>query len=59
MPKSKEPKTHFEQVSLEIVKQIVDEEISSYKANGVEVALKLLQKSEQYFRLWVSRGEAL
>ena len=39
MPKSKEPKTHFEQVRLEIVKQIVDEEISSDKANGVEQAV--------------------
>jgi len=39
MPKSKELKTHFEQVPLEIVKQIVDEEISSDKANGVGVAV--------------------
>jgi hypothetical protein len=39
MPKSKESKTHFEQVPLEIVKQIVDEEISSDKASGVEQAV--------------------
>ena len=49
MPKSKEPKTHFEQVSLEIVKQIVDEEISSYKANGVEVALEAPAKKRAVF----------
>jgi hypothetical protein len=40
MPKSKERKTHFEQVSLEIVKQIIDEEISSDEANGAEVAVE-------------------
>jgi hypothetical protein len=31
MPKSKEPKTHFEQVPLEIVRQIAEEENSSDK----------------------------
>jgi hypothetical protein len=40
MPKSEEPKTHFEQVPLEIVKQIADEEISSDEANGAEVAVE-------------------
>jgi hypothetical protein len=40
MPKSKEPKTHFEQVPLEIVKQIAYEEFSSDKANGVGVAVE-------------------
>jgi hypothetical protein len=36
MPKSKEPKTHFEQVPLEIVKRIVEEEIPDVQANGVD-----------------------
>ena len=40
MPKSKELKTHFEQVPLEIVKQIADQEFSSDKANGVGVAVE-------------------
>jgi hypothetical protein len=39
MPKSKKPKTHFEQVSLEIVKRIAAEEISSDETNGDEVAM--------------------
>ena len=39
MAKSKEPKTHFEQVSLEIVKRIAAGEISSDEANGDEVAV--------------------
>ncbi len=40
MPKSNESKTHFEQVSLELVKQIADEEISSDEANRVEVTVQ-------------------
>jgi hypothetical protein len=40
MPKSKEPKTHFEQVPLEIVKQIADQEISSDEENGVRVTVE-------------------
>jgi hypothetical protein len=34
MTKPKEPKTHFEQVSLEIVKKIAEEEIPDDEAKG-------------------------
>ena len=34
MPKMKKPRTHFEQVPLEIVKLIADEEIPEDKAGG-------------------------
>jgi hypothetical protein len=49
MLKSKEPKTHFEQVSLEIVKQIVAEGISCDEANGAEVALEAPAKKRAVF----------
>jgi len=39
MAKSKETKTHFEQVPLEIVKQIADEEIWSHEVNGADVTV--------------------
>ena len=38
MSKSKEPKTHFEQVPLEIVKKIVEQEIPD-DADGTDVAV--------------------
>ena len=44
MPKPKEPKTHFEQVPLEIVKQIADEEIVIHGANGADVTVELPPK---------------
>jgi hypothetical protein len=50
MPKSKEPKTHFEQVPLEIVKQIADEEVSSDEANGVGVRAEAPAKKRAAFR---------
>jgi len=37
MPKTKKPKTHFEQVPLEIVKRIAEEEIPDDEANGENV----------------------
>ena len=37
MPKSKDSKTHFEQVPLEIVKKIAKEDIPDDEANGSEV----------------------
>jgi hypothetical protein len=40
MPKTKKPKTHFEQVPLEIVKKIAEEETSYDEANGADVTLK-------------------
>jgi hypothetical protein len=49
MPKSKELKTHFEQVPLEIVKQIADQEFSSDGANGVEVAGEAPAKKRAVF----------
>jgi len=52
MAKSKETKTHFEQVPLEIVKQIADEEIWSHEVNGADVTVGPPAKNEQYFRLW-------
>jgi hypothetical protein len=39
MTKSKEPKTHFEQVPLEIVKKIAEEEIPDGDANGIDVTV--------------------
>jgi hypothetical protein len=50
MPKSKERITHFEQVPLETVKQIVDQEISCDEANGAEVALEAPAKKRAVFR---------
>jgi len=49
MPKSKKPETHFEQVSLEIVKRIVAEEISSDEADGDEVAVDTPAKKRAAF----------
>ena len=40
MPKPKEPKTHFEQVPLEIVKKIAEEEIPDDEANGADVTVE-------------------
>ena len=37
MPKSKDSKTHFEQVPLEIVKKIAKEDIPDDEANGPDV----------------------
>jgi len=34
MPKSREPKTHFEQVPLEIVKKIAEEDIPDSETDG-------------------------
>jgi hypothetical protein len=36
MPKSKEAKTHFEQVPLEIVKKIAEEEFPDDEMNGAD-----------------------
>jgi hypothetical protein len=41
MPKTKKPKTHFEQVPLEIVKKIVKEEIPDNSAIEVDVTPEL------------------
>jgi len=49
MPKAKKSKTHFEQISLEIVKQIADEEISSDGANGAGVAVEPPAKKRAVF----------
>ena len=40
MPKSKDPKTHFEQVPLEIVKKIAEEEIPDDETNGTGVTVE-------------------
>jgi hypothetical protein len=40
MPKSKELKTHFEQVPLEIVKKIAEEEIPYDRVNGTGVTVE-------------------
>ena len=40
MPKTKEPKTHFEQVPLEIVKKIVEEEIPDAEATGEDLIVE-------------------
>ena len=40
MPKPKEPKTHFEQVPLDIVKKLAKEEISGNGANGTNVTIE-------------------
>ncbi len=49
MPKSKKPETHFEQVPLEIVKQIAAEDISSDEANGDEVAVDAAAKKRAVY----------
>jgi hypothetical protein len=40
MPKAKKPKTHFEQVPLEIVKKIAEEEILDDEADGDDVIVE-------------------
>ena len=40
MAKSKEPRTHFEQVPLEIVKKIAKEEIPDDEANGADAGVE-------------------
>jgi hypothetical protein len=40
MPKTKKPKTHFEQVPLEIVKKIAEEEIPDGEAAGDDVIVE-------------------
>ena len=44
MPKTKKPKTHFEQVPLEIVKKIVEEEDPDNQSNGADVTIELPAK---------------
>jgi hypothetical protein len=39
MAKTKEPRTHFEQVPLEIVKKIAEEEIPDEETNGTHPAV--------------------
>ena len=40
MTKSSEPKTHFEQVPLEIVKKIAEEEIPDDETNGADASVE-------------------
>jgi len=40
MTKSNDPKTHFEQVSLEIVKKIAEEDIADDETSGAEGAVE-------------------
>jgi len=40
MPKPKEPKTHFEQVPLEIVKEIAEKDIEEGEADSTGVPVK-------------------
>ena len=40
MPKPREPKTHFEQVPLEIVKEIADEDIPQSETGQPDVPVK-------------------
>ena len=51
MPKSKEPKTHFEQVPLEIVKKIAEEEIPDDETNGADVAVEPPARKCSAFRV--------
>jgi hypothetical protein len=51
MRKSKEPKTHFEQVPLEIVKQIADEDIQDDEANGAEVTVEAPARKRAVFQV--------
>jgi hypothetical protein len=44
MPNSKQSKTHFEQVPLEIVKKIAQEEIPDDEANGSDVIVETSRK---------------
>jgi len=44
MPKSTEPKTHFEQVPLELVKKIAVEEIPDDEADGDDMPAKFPPK---------------
>jgi hypothetical protein len=41
MSKSEKPKTHFEQVPLEIVKKIAEEDIPDDEANEADVTVEL------------------
>ncbi len=40
MPKSNDPKTHFEQVPLEIVKKIAEEEIPDDEGKGPDLTVE-------------------
>ena len=51
MTKSKKPKTHFEQVPLEIVKNIAAEDIPDDEANGNNAIVKTPKKPELYSRV--------
>ncbi|HVA01276.1 MAG TPA: hypothetical protein VMV34_06425 [Terriglobia bacterium] len=44
MSKSGKPKTHFEQVPLEIVKKIAEEDILDDEANGADVIVEPPEK---------------
>ena len=44
MPKTKKPKTHFEQVPLEIVKKIAAEEIPDDEVDGDDVIVEPSEK---------------
>ncbi len=44
MSKSEKPKTHFEQVPLEIVKKIAKEDVVQDKSDEADVAVELPEK---------------
>ena len=49
MPKSKDSKTHFEQVPLEIVKKIAEEDIADDAASGADVPAEAPAKKRSAF----------
>jgi len=57
MPKTKKPKTHFEQVPLDIVKEIADEDIQDDEVNGGDVVVEPPKKSGLHSQVWVRRGK--
>jgi hypothetical protein len=50
MPQSNQPKTHFEQVPLEIVKKIAEEEILDDETNGPDARVEPPAKKCSAFR---------
>lgn len=50
MPKPKEPKTHFEQVPLEIVKEIAKEDIEEGQKSQPDVPVRPPAKQRGAFR---------
>jgi hypothetical protein len=53
MPKTKKSKTHFEQVPLGTLKNLIaEEEIPDDEGDGADVTVEAPAKTDPYFRLW-------